>query len=120
MKIVNNSEYHAALAQIEKYIERGFNSLSAKETESLKQLSIAVEAFEKTKFAMPVATTIPALLEESMHDNKLNKTELSQLLEVPNSTISEIISGKKKVNLPIVKKLHEKLNIDGNFLLETA
>jgi antitoxin component HigA of HigAB toxin-antitoxin module len=38
--------------------------------------------------------------------------------EVPNSTMSEIINGKKKLNLSIIKKLHEKLNIDG--LLETA
>jgi hypothetical protein len=37
----------------------------------LKRISVAVEAFEKVKFPMPVATTIPDLLEEYMHDNKL-------------------------------------------------
>ncbi|WP_414655277.1 helix-turn-helix domain-containing protein [Flavihumibacter sp. UBA7668] len=50
----------------------------------------------------------------------MNRAQLSELLEVPNSTVSEIINGKKKLNLAIVKKLHEKLKIDGNFLLETA
>jgi HTH-type transcriptional regulator/antitoxin HigA len=120
MKITNNSEYHNALAQIEKYIEKGFGSLSGKATQDLKRLSVAVEAYEKIKFPMPVATTIPDLLEEYMHDNKINRSELSKLLQVPNSTVSEIMTGKKKVNLAIVKKLHQKLNIDGNFLLETA
>jgi len=120
MNIKSNSEYHAALAEIEKYIEKGFGKLNKKETLRLQQLSLAVETFEKTKFPMPVAVSIPALLEEYMHDNKLNQSELSRLLEVPNSTVSEIIAGKKKPNLSIVKKLHKKLHIDGNFLLETA
>jgi HTH-type transcriptional regulator/antitoxin HigA len=55
-----------------------------------------------------------------MHENRINKAQLSKILEVPNSTISEIINGKKHINLSIAKKLHQKLNIDGNFLLETA
>lgn len=120
MKITSNSQYHAALAEIESFIEKGFSNLTKKETEKLKQISMAVEAYEKTKYPMPVATTIPAILEEYMHENKLNKGQLSKMLEVPNSTMSEIINGKKKLNLNIAKKLHQKLNIDGNFLLETA
>lgn len=95
MKVTNNSEYHLAQAQIEKFIEKGFGSLSARETAALKRLSVAVERFEKIKYPMPVATTIPDLLEEFMHDNKINKTELSRLLEVPNSTVSENMAGKK-------------------------
>lgn len=120
MKITTNSQYHAALAEIEKFIEKGFTNLTNAETEQLKQISLTVEVYEKTKFPMPVATTISAILEEYMHENRLNKVQLSKMLEVPNSTMSEIINGKKKLNLSIVKKLHQKLNIDGNFLLETA
>lgn len=120
MNITSNSEYHTALAEIETFIEKGFGKLSKKETAKLEQISLAVEAYEKNKYPMPVATTIPALLEEYMHENKLSKGQLSQILDVPNSTMSEIINGKKKPNLSIVKKLHKKLKIDGNFLLETA
>ncbi len=120
MKIATNSQYHEALARIEKHIEKGFDNLSEKETEDLKQISLAVEAYEQKKYPMPVETTIPDLLEDYMHENKINKAQLSKLLEVPNSTISEIINGKKRINLSIAKKLHQKLNIDGNFLLETA
>lgn len=120
MKIASNSQYHTALAEIETLIEKGFGNLTKKETGKLKQISLAVEAYEKNRYPMPVATTIPALLEEYMHENKMNRVQLSQMLEVPNSTMSEIINGKKKLNLSIVKKLHDKLNIDGNFLLETA
>jgi HTH-type transcriptional regulator/antitoxin HigA len=120
MKITTNSQYHEALAKIETFIEKGFNNLTKKETEDLKDISSAVEMFEKKKYPMPVYITIPEVLEDYMHENKINKAQLSKILEVPNSTVSEIISGKKRINLSIAKKLHQKLNIDGNFILETA
>lgn len=120
MKITTNSQYHETLARIETFIEKGFSNLTEKETENLKEISLAVEAFEKKKYPMPVQTTIPDILEDYMHENRINKAQLSKILEVPNSTISEIINGKKHINLSIAKKLHQKLNIDGNFLLETA
>ena len=120
MKITSNSQYYAALSDIETFIEKGFSYLSENETELLRQTSLSVEAYEKNKYPMPVTSTIPAILEEYMHENKLNKVQLSKMLEVPNSTMSDIINGKKKLNLSIAKKLHEKLNIDGNFLLEIA
>ncbi len=50
----------------------------------------------------------------------MNKSQISKHLEKPNSTLSEIMNGKKKINLSIAKKLHQKLKIDGNFILEVA
>ena len=120
MMITTNSQYHETLARIETFIEKGFSNLTEKETEELKNISLAVETYERKKYPMPVQTTIPDILEDYMHENRINKAQLSKILEVPNSTISEIINGKKPINLSIAKKLHQKLNIDGNFLLETA
>jgi hypothetical protein len=57
MKITMNSQYHEALAKIETFIEKGFNNLTKKETEDLKDISLAVEMFEKKKYLMPVYTT---------------------------------------------------------------
>jgi HTH-type transcriptional regulator/antitoxin HigA len=120
LKITTNSQYHATLARIESFIEKGFGNLTKKETEELKHISLAVETYEKKKYPMPAQTTIADILEDYMHENRINKAQLSKILEVPNSTVSEIINGKKPINLSIAKKLHQKLNIDGNFLLETA
>jgi HTH-type transcriptional regulator/antitoxin HigA len=69
---------------------------------------------------MPIYTSIKDILEYYMFEKGINKVELSKQLEVPNSTLSEIINGKKKINLSIAKKIHQKLKIDGNFLLEIA
>ncbi|MDX2049120.1 MAG: helix-turn-helix domain-containing protein [Chitinophagaceae bacterium] len=120
MKINTNSQYHAVLAKIEGFIEKGFRKLNKQETDELQQLSVAVEAYEMLKFPMPLQAGIREVLEHYMFEKKMNKSQLAKKLEIPNSTLSEIMSGKKKLNLAIVRKLHQKLKIDGNFLLEVA
>jgi len=118
MKIETNSQYHTALARIESLIEKGFNKLTKSETAELESLSKLVEAFETKKYPMPLHTDIRDVLEHYMIENNINQTELSQLLEISNSALSEILSGKKKLNIKIAKKIHQKLKIDGNLILE--
>jgi len=120
MKIDTNSQYHSALAKIESFIEKGFANLTKAETTQLGNLSKSVEEYESKKYPMPIHTSINDILEYYMFENKMNKVELSRHLEIPNSTLSEIMNGKKKINLAIAKKLHQKLDIDGNFILEVA
>ncbi len=120
MKITTNSQYYSTLAQIESFIEKGFKNLSKSETEQLQKFSVAVEEYETQKYPMPLHTGITEILEHYMLEQKLNKSQLSKQLEIPNSTLSEIMNGKKKINLAIAKKLHQKLKIDGNFILEVV
>jgi len=120
MKIETNSQYHMALARIEKFIEKGFKKLSKTETAELESLSKLVEAFEVKKFPMPLYTDIRDVLEHYMSENNINQTELSKKLEISNSALSEILSGKKKLNINIAKKIHQVLKSDGNLILELA
>lgn len=120
MQIVNQSQYHLILAKIETFIEKGFNNLTEKEDEELNEISIAAAEFEKKLYPMPVETTLPELLEYYMYTNKMNQTELSKKLKVPSSTLSGLITGKKRLNLDIAKRLHDELKIDGNLLLQYA
>jgi len=120
MKITTNSQYHLTLAQIESYIEKGFKNLTKRETTELQKLSATVEEYESQKYPMPLYPGIKDTLEHYMFEKRINKSQLAKKLEIPNSTLSEILNGKKKINLPIAKKLHQKLKLDGNFLLEVA
>ncbi|MDQ6812728.1 MAG: helix-turn-helix domain-containing protein [Bacteroidota bacterium] len=120
MKINTNSQYHTALAKIESFIEKKFENLTKPETEELRRLSISVEEYEAQKYPMPLQAGIKEILEHYMFEKKINKSRLAEELELPNSTLSEILNGKKKINLSIARKLHQKLKIDGNFLLEVA
>src|SRR6478752_6742031 len=114
MKIVTNSQYHSALSEIESFIEKGFSNLTKSDTIKLEDLSKNVEEYESQKYPMPIYTSIKDILEYYMFENSINKVELSKHLQIPNSTLSEILNGKNRINLSIAKKLHQKLNIDGN------
>ncbi len=118
MKINSHSQYYNILAKIESFIEKGFKQLSDSETSELQKLSAAVEEYEIQKYPMPLQIGITQILEHYMLEQKLNKSQLSQQLEIPNSTLSEIMNGKKKINIAIAKKLHQRLKIDGNLILE--
>lgn len=120
MKISTNSQYHTALAGIERFIEKGFKNLTKHETDELQKLSVVVEEYELRKYPMPLQPGIKEILEHYMFEKKMNKSQLARKIEIPNSTLSEIMNGKKKINLAIARKLHQKLKIDGNFLLEVA
>jgi HTH-type transcriptional regulator/antitoxin HigA len=118
--ILNNSSYHLALAKIESFIEKGFDQLSAGETAELEMLSSSVERYESQKYPMPLQSSIAGMLLDVMQDQRIKRSELSKLLEIPNSTLSDILNGKKKINISIARKLHEKLHFDGNTILESA
>jgi HTH-type transcriptional regulator/antitoxin HigA len=68
---------------------------------------------------MPIKTTIVNLLEGIMQEKRLNQSEFYRMLEISDSVLSEILHGKKKINLNIARKIHNKLHIDGNLILET-
>jgi len=118
--IHSGSQYHTALAKIERLIEKGFSSLTKEQTTELKILSESVAEYERTKYPMPLFTSIADILTFHMQEENLTQAALSKKLGISNSAMSDFINGKKKPNLTIVIKLHEKLKIDGNLLLRIA
>ena len=118
--IISASQYHTALAKIERFIEKGFGNLSKEQTAELKNLSASVQAYEQTKYPMPLFISIADILIYHMQQENLTQAALSKKLGISNSAMSDFINGKKRPNLAIVIKHHEKLNIDGNLLLKIA
>ena len=106
------------MAEVEKYLEKGFGNLSTGEEEKLSELSGMVHVYEAVHFPMPVKHDIATLLEAYMKENNLNRQKLAAFLEVGNSTLSEIINGKRPITLDFAKKLHNKIHFDGNMILE--
>ena len=120
LKISSNREYYEHLAKLEALLERGFDQLNESETQYLTTLSVAVEDYEMTRYPMPVKATLESLLRSVMYENHLNKSELAMMLGIPNSTLSDLMTGKRRINMNIARKMHEKLKIDGNLLLEVS
>jgi HTH-type transcriptional regulator/antitoxin HigA len=114
----SKKEYHEAMAEIEKYLEKGFSALSAPEENHLQQLSREVQAYEEIHYPMPVKYDLTTLLEAYISENGLTQKKLAEIMGVGNSTLSEIMNKKRPVTLDFAKKLHEKIHFDGNMILE--
>ena len=64
--------------------------------------------------------SIPALLEQKMYENKKSQAALATMMGLGKSKLSEVLNGKRKPDVPFLKALYKKLNIDPVFLLEHA
>jgi len=119
-KIETKQEYYAAMAEIEGYLQKGLSNLSEVEDKRLEELSIVVEAWEIQVYPMPLQSSIQDLLNYIMRQRNLTQNVLSEELEISKSQLSEILNGKKKPNVTLLRSLHNKYQLDGNMLLEIA
>jgi HTH-type transcriptional regulator/antitoxin HigA len=126
-KIENRKEYDAVMAHIETLLQKsteagGFDKLTKKDAETLENLSLIAEQFEDSIPLMPIKqpSTIAEMLRYKMFELNLKQKQLAKLVGVSETRISELLSGKRKLNIGLAKKLHLKLNIDADFLLNVA
>ncbi|QIP16487.1 helix-turn-helix domain-containing protein [Spirosoma aureum] len=121
------ADYQQLMAQIETLLQKvtaggGFAVLNSDEATKLAQLSEWAEAYEDSIPLMPIKVpqSIPEMIEFKMYEKKMKQREMAQLLEVPETRLSEILRGKRRVNLAMAKTLRTKLKIDADFILEYA
>lgn len=125
-RIRNESQYRQVMELIETYIEKatkggGFHTLKEKEAEELELLGRLAEKYEDEALnIMPLPVTIPAVVTAKMNEMGITQSKLATLLGLGAPKLSQILSGKRPPDVPFLKALHEKLGIDGNFILERA
>ena len=119
--ISNESEYQAALAAIEPFLQKGFEHLSFEEDEELARMTSLIEDYEAIHYPLPFKPkTLIEMLELKMFERKLKQKDLAKVLQVTENRISEVINGKRKVNMDLAKRLYSELNIDPHFILTHA
>ena len=92
---------------------------TAKQAEA-RALAEAIQDYEKKYVSFPAPTTLIGMIELKMYEMKLKRQDLAALLGIETSRVSEYLNGKRKINLEFAKKIHEKLGIDGNFILKSV
>ncbi len=118
MKIKNETDYKKAFQVFEALTAEMADS-PAKQVEA-RLVAEAIQAYEQEFVLFPRPSTLSGMIELKMYEMKLKQKDLAELLEVEASRVSEILNGKRKITLDLAKKLHKKLGIDGNFILEVA
>jgi HTH-type transcriptional regulator / antitoxin HigA len=112
--IRTKKEYEAALARVYELMQKDLKA-GSKLSDELEVLSILVEAYEDKHYPIPPPHPIEAIkfrLEQMGIDEK----ELTKILG-GRSRKSEILSGRRKLSLNMIRELHEKLSIPAETLI---
>lgn len=119
--ISNETEYRLALAAIEPLLQKGFSQLTTEEDAQLASVTVLIEAYESAHYPLPFKPkNMVEMLELKMFEQKLKQKDLAEVLNVTENRISEVMNGKRKINMDLAKRLHLKLNIDAQFILAHA
>ena len=126
-KINNETEYLQVMERIEGYLQKSTKHgsaqvLNAIEKNELRHLSLLAESWEDGVPLMPIQQpkTLPEMLAFKMYERKLKQKDLAELLGISAARLSEVMQGKRKVNMDLAKRLYAKLDIDAVFILEQA
>jgi len=104
--IKTEEDYNQALKRLEKIFHAPINSIEGDEAEVL---SILIEKYEDENYTIEAPDPIEAILFR-MEQMDMTKKDLADVLGY-KSRVSEIFSKKRKLNINMIRKLHDKMNI---------
>jgi HTH-type transcriptional regulator/antitoxin HigA len=121
LTIETNQHYQQAMEEIEVFLAKGSAALTEPELAELQRLSMLVERYEDVHYPMPIEpATLPEMIRLRMYQQNLKQKETARLLGVTETRLSEVLTGKRRVNMDMAKRLNEKLRIRAEFILQTA
>ena len=119
--IPSKKVYHETMVAVYNLMNKGEANLTPKELKTLEAMAKAAEQYEDDVLLLKPGKepqTIAELLERKMYENKMTQAKLADTLGLGKSKLSEILSGKRKPDLPLLKALYKKLKVDPAFLLD--
>ena len=117
--IKTQDQYQKALKKIDEFMVKvGDNhSYDNPEFVMMDRLSDLVADYEDKHFSIETPPLIE-VIKLKMYEMGLKQSDLAEKLGVPKSRISEYLRGKRDITLEVAKKLHKKLQIDGEIILQ--
>lgn len=113
--IRNNKQYETALEKVYVLMQKNIKT-NSKESDELEILSILVKEYENVHFQVPKPNPLEAI-KFRLEQMNISEAELSEILGY-RSRKSEILSGKRKLNLNMIRKLNDALNIPAEVLIQ--
>lgn len=117
-KITTETAYSKALEEVYMLMNKGEENLTEKDARDITSMAKAIQEYERIHHPFPIPKTIPEVVELKMFEKKLNRVALAKKLGIANSKLSQILNGKRQPDVKFLKAVHEKLGVDGNFILE--
>lgn len=113
--IKNNKQYEDSLSRIYVRMQKTIKANSP-ESDELEVLSILVKQYEQEHYPVPKPKPLEAI-KFRLEQMGMSEGELSEILG-HRSRKSEILSGKRKLNLSMIRKLNERLHIPAEVLIQ--
>jgi len=108
--IKNDLDYQTALDRIEVLMDR------ERKTDELELLSMLVEMYEEERFLVDLPDPVEAIR------FRMEQAGLRQADLVPyfgsRSRVSEVLSGKRRLSLNMIRRLHKGLGIPAGVLIQ--
>ena len=118
VRIQDKEQYEAIMARIEELMEVVTNDtpVNSKEGIELSLLVDLIEEYEDIHFPIE-APSLGDVLKLRMYERNITRKDISDILGVSASRISEYITGKSEPSLPVARKMCKKLDIDASIVL---
>jgi HTH-type transcriptional regulator/antitoxin HigA len=113
--IKNKKEHKIALERIYNLMQRDLIA-DSEEAKELEILSILVEKYEEENYPIEPPHPIEAI-KYKMQSMNLTNSELANILKY-KSRVSEILSGKRKLSLEMIRSLNKELGISAETLIK--
>jgi HTH-type transcriptional regulator/antitoxin HigA len=113
--IKNNRQYEDGLARTYSLMQKNIRQ-DSKESDELEILSILIKEYENEHYPVPKPNPLEAI-KFRLEQMNMSETELSEILG-HRSRKSEILSGKRKLSLSMIRKLTKTLHIPAEVLIQ--
>jgi len=111
--IKTKKDYEEALARLEVIFDSKKGTVEGDELEILGML---IENYENEKFPIGFPDPVEAI-KFRMEQLGYNQTDLANVVGL-KSRASEILSRKRKLSLPMIRQIHDRLNIPTEVLIQ--
>lgn len=111
--IKTKKDYQQALGRLELIFDA---KKGTKEGDELEILGILIDQYENEHFPIDLPDPIEAI-KFRMEQLGYTQTDLAKVVGL-KSRASEILSGKRKLSLDMIRQLHAKLNIPTDVLIQ--
>lgn len=117
IRVTNAHEHEAAINQLIAWNQ----SPDAASNAQLVALADAVEAYEEAAGHRPEPPrTLRGILEIEMFKRRIRQRQLAEILDVSEPRLSELMKGKREMNLDFARRLHTILHIPAEIVLQLS
>ena len=128
-KLTSRKEYDEIKAKVEALIAEATDKgmlepeMDNEYTRQISDLSKLMAQYEDEYMdILPLREKTPLIrsIEDYFYAHNMKQKEGAQYLGINESVFSQILSGKRRITMPIAKRLHSKLGINADMILEFA